>query len=212
MEPIFTIEYSEYCVAEELSKLLYIPKQFNPSIFVPTSRQEKGIDLILYRRDDEACRNFTTTIQVKSSRIWRMDDKTAAKNNNCEFALWYSKFIPSPRADFFILTAQYPYLSNNDHIAQGKRSSPKSNIHWKSLFLVFAQQEMKHFLSRIKNKSGNTDHWFGIVFNNTKEIYTQRGFYKENGDFLFEPLDQYILSRKNPHAIQKLQKSLMPSS
>ena len=29
MEPLFSIEYSEYCVADTISKLLYTPKQFN---------------------------------------------------------------------------------------------------------------------------------------------------------------------------------------
>ena len=74
MEPLFSIEYSEYCVADTISKLLYTPKQFNVSVFVPTSRQEKGIDLMLYRHEDATCHNFTATIQVKSSRVYSLSE------------------------------------------------------------------------------------------------------------------------------------------
>ena len=80
MEPLFSIEYSEYCVADTLSKLLYTPKQFNVSVFVPTSRQEKGIDLMLYRHEDATCHNFTATIQVKSSRVYSLSEEEIQKS------------------------------------------------------------------------------------------------------------------------------------
>ena len=45
MEPIFTIQYGEFAVADYLSK-----KIKDASVFIPASAQEKGIDLLLYRK------------------------------------------------------------------------------------------------------------------------------------------------------------------
>ena len=152
MEPLFSIEYSEYCVADTLSKLLYTPKQFNVSVFVPTSRQEKGIDLMLYRHEDATCHNFTATIQVKSSRVYSLSEEEIQKSNNCSFALWYPKFSPSPRADFFVLTAQYPHFPKTPYLTQGKRGSSSASVHWKNLFILFTHAEMVEFLNHAKPK------------------------------------------------------------
>lgn len=46
MQPIFTMQYGEFAVADYLSK-----KIKNVSVFIPASAQEKGIDLLLYRYD-----------------------------------------------------------------------------------------------------------------------------------------------------------------
>lgn len=65
MEPIFTIQYGEFAVADYLSK-----KIKDASVFIPASAQEKGIDLLLYRHNN-GC-NTTNTIQygiVKKSAV-----------------------------------------------------------------------------------------------------------------------------------------------
>jgi hypothetical protein len=63
MQPIFTMQYGEFAVADYLSK-----KIKGTSVFIPTSAQEKGIDLLLYRYDN-GC-NKVNTIQVKMSRTY----------------------------------------------------------------------------------------------------------------------------------------------
>ena len=52
MEPIFTIQYGEFAVADYLSKHIK-----GTSVFIPASAQEKGIDLLLYRH----CNGCNTT-------------------------------------------------------------------------------------------------------------------------------------------------------
>ena len=72
MEPVFTMQYGEFAVADYLSK-----KIKNASVFIPASSQEKGIDLLLYRHEN-GC-NTTNTIQVKMSRTY-YDDKENSFN------------------------------------------------------------------------------------------------------------------------------------
>jgi hypothetical protein len=61
MEPVFTMQYGEFAVADYLSK-----KIKDASVFIPISAQQKGIDLLLYRFKN-GC-NTTSTIQVKRCR------------------------------------------------------------------------------------------------------------------------------------------------
>ena len=63
MEPIFTMQYGEFAVADYLSKNIK-----DASIYIPASAQEKGIDLLLYRFEKD--KNTTNTIQVKMSRTY----------------------------------------------------------------------------------------------------------------------------------------------
>ena len=48
MEPIVTLPYSEWLVAEQLMKQL--PARQGYSVYAPLSRQEKGVDLLVTRR------------------------------------------------------------------------------------------------------------------------------------------------------------------
>ena len=57
MQPIFTMQYGEFAVADYLSK-----KIENVSVFIPASAQEKGIDLLLYRYDHNC--NKANTIHI----------------------------------------------------------------------------------------------------------------------------------------------------
>ena len=68
MEPIFTLQYGEYAVADYLKKHLK-----NVSVFVPTSAQEKGIDLLLYKFKKN--KHKVLTVQVKMSRTYLSEKK-----------------------------------------------------------------------------------------------------------------------------------------
>jgi hypothetical protein len=67
MEPVFTLQWPEFVVAERLRKLL--PAKNGYSVLIPLSRQEKGIDLVLLRRNKSG-QSFVITIQVKASRTY----------------------------------------------------------------------------------------------------------------------------------------------
>ena len=68
MQAKFTIQYGEFAVAQYLSDNIK-----NASVFVPTSAQEKGIDLLLYKFCSGV--NLVNTIQVKMSRDYSHPNK-----------------------------------------------------------------------------------------------------------------------------------------
>ena len=57
MQPIFTLQYGEFAVADYLSKNIK-----EVSVFVPSSAQEKGIDLLLYKFSNGV--NLINTIHI----------------------------------------------------------------------------------------------------------------------------------------------------
>ena len=63
MEPVFTLPYPEFCVAQQLTK--HFPRRRGYSLYVPASRQEPGVDLLLARR--RAGRAKVACIQVKGT-------------------------------------------------------------------------------------------------------------------------------------------------
>lgn len=94
MQPIFTLQYGEFAVADYLSNHIR-----NASVFIPSSAQEKGIDLLLYRFDNGM--NLINTIQVKTSRTYYN------KNPKYQGTLWFNRFEPQDNADWFILVGIY---------------------------------------------------------------------------------------------------------
>jgi hypothetical protein len=67
MDPVFTLQWPEFLVAERLQSLL--PKKDGYSVLIPLSRQEKGVDLVIHRRDKSGA-SSVLTIQVKASRTY----------------------------------------------------------------------------------------------------------------------------------------------
>lgn len=96
MQPIFTMQYGEFAVADYLSK-----KIKGTSVFIPASAQEKGIDLLLYRYDN-GC-NKTNTIQVKMSRTYYNDKE----DSGYPFYLWFNRFPVQQNANWYILVGIY---------------------------------------------------------------------------------------------------------
>jgi hypothetical protein len=66
MEPVFTLPYSEFCVAQQLAKLLPASKGY--SLYAPVSRQQPGVDLVIAQR--RGGNVHVACIQVKSSRVY----------------------------------------------------------------------------------------------------------------------------------------------
>jgi len=161
MQPIFTLPYSEYAVANVLNE-----KFKGYSIFVPASSQEKGIDLILYNR--KATMNKVVTIQVKSSRTY-MNQKVT-KGQPFKYYLWLNRFEVQENADLYFLTGIYP------NIPQNVKEVNCNSIKWDSIILVFTNKEMKMFLENIKLKnSEKPDKMFAFGFDDVNSINLTRG-------------------------------------
>ena len=162
MEGIFTLPYSEYAVANKLNELL---GKNNCSIYIPTSRQQKGIDLIVNKNETKNI----VRIQVKSSRTY-ID---GGKNPDFQYHLWLGNFINRYQknlADFYIIVGIYAELNMEMKV------SSKTKI-WKELYLCYTDNEMYKLLKNVKtiNKS-KSDLFFGYSFTSPNKIYLSRGF------------------------------------
>lgn len=160
MEPIFTMQYGEFAVADYLSK-----KIKDASVFIPTSSQEKGIDLLLYKYLN-GC-NTTNTIQVKMSRTYYNEKP----ESNYPYSLWFNRFPIHENANWYILVGIYAKRPD-DANAKAKSTS------WDTIMLAFKNKEMKKFLDEVKQKKDPTkdDKMFGFGFDDSRTIYQTRGY------------------------------------
>ena len=67
MDPVFTLPFSEYAVLDKITR--HLDKKDGFSIYVPVSRQEKGVDFLVHNSNN----NRSLRFQVKSSRSY-VDD------------------------------------------------------------------------------------------------------------------------------------------
>ena len=161
MQAKFTIQYGEFAVAQYLSDNIK-----NASVFVPTSAQEKGIDLLLYKFCSGV--NLVNTIQVKMSRAYRHPNK---RYQNMP---WFNRFTPQDNADWFILLGLYAQFPSEP-------DTPSKAIRWEEIMLAFKNKEMKHFMEEVRLKSDpeRADKMFGFSFNSRDEIRQTRGYAEE---------------------------------
>lgn len=161
MEPIFTMQYGEFAVADYLAK-----KIKNASVFIPASAQEKGIDLLLYRHAN-GC-NTTNTIQVKMSRTY-YNDKPGAE---FPYYLWFNRFPIQKNANWYVLVGIYAKRPEEVDTAKAKSTS------WDTIMLAFTNKEMAAFMAEVKQKKDPTkdDKMFGFGFDDAKKIAQTRGY------------------------------------
>ena len=174
MEGIFTLPYSKYEVIVQLQKKFSKKEGF--AFYIPTSRQQKGIDFIIH--NDK--KNIMKRIQVKSSRSYVDTPKTLKsgkiKSVKYKYNLWFNNFIDKydkNNADYYILFGLFPVYTQDENIKS-------KNIFWKSLILCFNEKEMQELLKQVKTKrEKKEDKFFGFGFNTEKEIFATRGFLNE---------------------------------
>lgn len=161
MQPMFTMQYGEFAVADYLSKNIK-----DASVFIPSSAQEKGIDLLLYKFSNGV--NLINTIQVKMSRAYYYPNK------KYQSTLWFNRFEPQDNADWFILVGIYAKFPDNT-------DSKVNATMWDTIMLAFNNKEMKQFMAevRLKTNAEKQDKMFGFGFNGKEEIMQTRGYYKE---------------------------------
>lgn len=162
MEPVFTLPYSEFCVAQRLRSLL--PKSKGYSLLVPLSRQEKGIDLVLSQRQD---RTRAVTIQVKSSRTYSSPPPARKTTRRFRYATWLNTFECPAEADFVCIVSLYP--------ARDAEERKELATWWAPVILLFSQAEMREFLSGVKTVGGKPDRMFGFGFDRAGEVFQTRG-------------------------------------
>ncbi len=183
MEGIFTLPYSEYEVINQLQKKL--KKSEGNSYYIPTSRQQKGIDFIIHNNKS----NKLIRVQVKSSRSYVDKPKKLKsgkfKDIKYKYHLWFNNFLEKynvNNADYYILFGLYP-------IYQQSKNIKSKSIFWKSIILCFSEKEIFDLLKKVKTKKEKKiDKFFGFGFNVEKNIFGTRGFEEDidMSNFLLE--------------------------
>lgn len=168
MEPIFSLSYSEFIVANELGK--YFKKKDGYSISIPLSRQQKGFDIILYNQKTKKAFTF----QVKGSRTYSGSmPKRKSKYERFKYYTWFNTFkTEKGYADYYILFGVY-----TKSIFGKKLDKSKKTAKWYShILLLLNEKEMIDFLNKLTTKTKNTqDSKFGFGFNDEKRVFLTRG-------------------------------------
>lgn len=164
MNPIFTLPFPEYAVSIELQKFFKPKKGY--AILIPLSRQQKGMDLLLYNQRN----NKAVSIQIKSSRSWSEKPKKIKKG---QISSWFNRFkYKQGLANYYILFVPYP----KDIKKMGKFNSNRKIKKWYDFrFIVFADKEMGNFLRNLTDKR-----FFYLAFDyDSKDVYLTRGIKNE---------------------------------
>jgi hypothetical protein len=126
VNPVFTLPYTEFEAISQLARVL--KKQDGFAIFIPVSRQQQGVDLLLL--------NYRTRrslrVQVKSSRAY-------VKKTQAHLRFWYNNFVTKYRrgtADIYVFTALFPAYSVGHHVRERRRF-------WRTAVLVFTDAEIR---------------------------------------------------------------------
>jgi hypothetical protein len=143
-----------------------LPKSQGFSVFIPTSRQEKGIDLAVIRKKPNG-ESRVATFQIKASRTYPQEPPKRATTKRYRFCTWFNRFEVPEEADFFLLFGMY---------APDRAKTTQVNSGWyKDCTLLFTFQEMKDFMSKCRTVGGKPDSMFGFGFDDEKKIVQTRG-------------------------------------
>lgn len=182
MDPVFTLQWTEYLAAEALAK--HFPKGDHYSVLVPTSRQEKGIDLAVVKKREKGA-SRVALIQVKGSRTYIAAPPKRETTVRYTNYTWFNRFEPSPHSDFFLLVGLYaPDVS---------RTKPVDKSWYRACMLLFTYTEMKQFMDNCNKVSGGPDRQFGFGFDTESKIVLTRGDQARSGkEFTDKLLDKRI--------------------
>ena len=141
MDPVFTLQWPEFLLANRLQKLL--PKSQGFSVLVPASRQEKGIDLaVLWKATNGGSR--VATMQIKASRTYTPEPPKRETTKRFRFYTWFNRFEVPDEADFFLLFGMYA--------PDPSRTTKVSSDWYKDCTLLFTCKEMKDFMASCLNR------------------------------------------------------------
>lgn len=181
MDPVFTLQWPEFLLAQELQRLF--PKSKHYSVLVPASRQEKGVDLALVWKQP-ASRSRVALLQVKASRTYSPQAPKRESTQRFRFYTWFNRFDPSPDADFFLLFGLY---------APDASRTKSVNARWyKHCTLLFTLAEMQELMSACLTVGGKPDHMFGFGFDSDAKIIQTRGDQKRQ----MKDFSEYLLQKR----------------
>jgi len=188
MEPVFTLQWPEFVVAQRLQSLL--PRKDGYSVLIPLSRQEEGIDLAVLHRSTTG-KSETLTIQVKASRTYLPRPPKRKGTVRYQFYTWFNRFDVPDRADYVILFGMYaPDLGKTTRV---------SAKWYKDCSLVFTRKEMRQFMSDCKTVGGKPDRMFGFGFNDLSNIVLTRGDMNRSG----QDFAKYLLEHRITELMKK---------
>jgi hypothetical protein len=179
MDPIFTLQYAEYVVAETLAKLLSKRKGY--SISIPLSRQQKGFDLLVYSSQS----GKVARVQIKASRSYPgKPAKRESTNPRFQNNLWFNNFKCEPNtADFYVLLGLFSKTDLDRGLKKKKWIGRK--------MLIFTEKEMQTFLKSIRTKAGKRDRFFAFGFDSDSErVFLTRGTTSP------KPFDKFLVERR----------------
>lgn len=194
MEPIFSLPYSEFETIVQLQK--HFKKNDGFAILVPTSRQQKGFDLVIMN----TVNSKILRTQVKSSRTYVTDQPATAngrkhKHPVYKYNLWFNNFLERYAAgdvDLYLLFGLYPIYDTKANIKSRRKF-------WKSIILAFSDSEMKDLLQMVRTKrEQKPDRFFGFSFDSLVAIFGERGF-PDSYD-----LTSHLLINKIPYLLNQL--------
>lgn len=184
MEPVFTLPWPEFHLAERLQEKL--PKDAAYSLMIPMSRQEKGIDLAIMKRTPKGSR--CATFQVKASRTWiSAGDRTVRPRTGqriFRYTMRFDNFRLPENADFFLLSGMF---------APDPHRTKRVEASWyRDCTLLLTAEEMRDFLGNCRTRGGSVDRMFYFSFDNPNEVFQTRGIQ----DGTHKDFSEFVLDRR----------------
>jgi hypothetical protein len=164
MEPVFTLQWPEFLLAERLQKLF--PKSEGYSVLVPASRQERGIDLVLLKKGAPGL-NRAITLQIKASRTYPSAEPKRSTTKRFAYRTWFNRFDVPNEADFIVLFGIYA--------PERDRTRPINAYWFRDCSLLFTNAEMRAFMADCLTVKGKPDGMFGFGFDRPEEVFQTRG-------------------------------------
>lgn len=168
MDPVFTLQWPEFVLAQRLQQML--PKMDGFSVLIPLSRQEKGIDLAILKKSSGAHR--TVTLQVKASRSYSHSPPKRETTKRFLHYTWFNRFDVPKDADFILLFGMY---------APDTGRTRRVNAKWyRDCTLLFTREEMTAFMLSCLTVGGMPDKMFGFGFDEPTQVFLTRGDQQRN--------------------------------
>jgi len=144
-----------------------LPKRDGFTVYIPASRQEKGVDLAIIKKQGGG-ESRVATIQVKASRTYiHGPPKRATTTPRFRYYMWFNRFDVQDEADFFLLVGMYaPNMG---------RTTQVGPEWYRDCTLMFSREEMKDFMAKCLAVSGKPDRMFAFGFDNERSIVQTRG-------------------------------------
>ncbi len=181
MDPVFTLQWPEFLIANRLQKKL--PKKEGYSVLIPVSRQEKAIDLAILKKNEKG-QSRVATIQVKASRTYIPEAPKRENTKRFLYYTWFNRFEVSRETDFFLLFGLYA--------PDAGRTKKVASTWYRDCSLLFTQREMKKFMDNCLTVKGTTDKMFGFGFDSPKQVFQTRG----DKNRKFKDYSEYLLDNR----------------